>query len=132
VSVLFPAVKPTDRQFKAPEWPTTSSRTQSGVTTRRRWGSRPGNAELRLEFRNIDDDRAADILLAHHAAGGASEELLLPGILFHGASGRLALLMRAGGLRWHFSEEAGAPVIVSVAPGISTTNVVLLAELNYS
>jgi hypothetical protein len=51
MAVTFPNIEPTSRSFSAPKWPTTGMTSQSGVTTRRLWGSLPSQAQLSAEFR---------------------------------------------------------------------------------
>jgi len=131
MAVTFPNIEPTSRSFTAPKWPTSGLTTQSGVTTRRLWGSRPSQAELRLTFTNVADDNAALIMAAYHDAKGATTDLSLPSIIFNGASGNLAGWLNTAstgaGMKWFFSEEP--PSVESVAPNRSTVTVRLVAEL---
>jgi hypothetical protein len=131
MEVTFPSIEPTSRSFTAPRWPTTGITSQSGVTTRRLWGSLPSRAQLSLSFDNISDDNAALILAAYHSAKGATTELLLPTVLFNGASGTLAGWLNTtstgAGLKWFFAEEP--PSIESIAPNRSSVRVALVAEL---
>jgi hypothetical protein len=131
MAVTFPSIEPTSRSFVAPKWPTTGITSQSGVTTRRLWGSHPSQAQLTLSFSNISDDNAALILAAYNNAKGATTDLTLPAIIFQGASsnltGWLNTTLNGGGIKWFFSEDP--PSIESVAPGRSSVNLRLVAEL---
>jgi hypothetical protein len=131
MAVTFPTIEPTARSFTAPRWPTSGVTTQSGVTTRRLWGSRPSQAQLRLSFDNISDDNAGLIVAAYNSAKGATTELTLPDVLFNGASaaltGWLNTTSTGAGMKWFFSEEP--PTVESVAPGRSSVRVALVAEL---
>jgi len=131
MAVTFPTIEPTARSFTAPRWPTSGVTTQSGVTTRRLWGSRPSQAQLRLSFDNISDDNAGLIVAAYNSAKGATTELTLPNVLFNGASaaltGWLNTTSTGAGMKWFFSEEP--PTVESVAPGRSSVRVALVAEL---
>jgi hypothetical protein len=131
MAVTFPNIEPTSRSFTAPKWPTSGLTTQSGVTTRRLWGSRPSQAQLSLSFDNISDDNAALILAAYHSAKGATTELTLPTALFNGASGALAGWLNTtstgAGMKWFFAEEP--PSVKSIAPNRSSVRVALVAEL---
>lgn len=129
--VAFPAIQPTSRSFKLPVWATTSSRSQSGVVSRRLWGSAPGDAELNLEFKNTGDDNAVAIANSYRSAKGDSDTLILPSILFKNTSDALSVIMQAQELQWHFSRAAGPPVIMSEACGFSSVSVSLIAELNF-
>lgn len=131
MAITFPTIEPTARSFTAPRWPTSGVTTQSGVTTRRLWGSRPSQAQLRLSFDNISDDNAGLIVAAYNSAKGATTELTLPNVLFNGASaaltGWLNTTSTGAGMKWFFSEEP--PTVESVAPGRSSVRVALVAEL---
>lgn len=131
MAINFPAIEPTARRFVAPKWPTTGVVSQSGVTTRRLWGSRPSQAQLDLTFTNITDNNAALILAAYNSAKGATTDLTLPSAIFNGASGNLATWLdttaTGAGMKWFFTEEP--PTLESVSPGVSTVNVRLVAEL---
>jgi len=131
MAVAFPSIEPTSRSFTAPKWPTSGLTTQSGVTTRRLWGSRPSQAQLSLSFDNISDDNAGLIVAAYNTAKGATTELTLPAVLFNGASaaltGWLNTTSTGAGMKWFFAEEP--PTVESVAPGRSSVRVALVAEL---
>jgi len=131
MAVTFPDLEPTSRSFTAPRWPTSGITAQSGVTSRRLWGSRPSQAQLSLQFNNASDDDAALIIAAYHEAKGATTDLTLPDALFAGASEELAPWLTTAatgaGIKWFFSEEP--PSIESVAPGRSSVRVGLVGEL---
>jgi hypothetical protein len=131
MAIAFPAIEPTSRSFTAPRWPTSGITSQSGVTTRRLWGSRPSQAQLSLSFDNISDDNAGLIVAAYNSAKGATTELTLPAVLFNGASAALTGWMNTtstgAGMKWFFAEDP--PTVESVAPGRSSVRVALVAEL---
>ena len=131
MAVVFPAIEPTGRSFVAPRWPTTGLLSQSGVTTRRLWGSRPSQAQLSLNFDNISDDNAALILGAYNSAKGSTTDLTVPSIIYNGASTNLASWLSTSatgaGMKWFFSEEP--PTVESIAPNRSSVRVTLIAEL---
>jgi len=131
MAVTFPTIEPTSRRFLAPKWPTTGVVSQSGVTTRRLWGSRPSQAQLDLTFANITDDNAALIIGAYNSAKGATIDLTLPSIIFNGASanlkGWLDTTSTGAGMKWFFNEEP--PNVESISPNRSTVTVRLVAEL---
>lgn len=132
--VTFPSIEPTARSFSAPRWQTTTNVSQSGVTTRRLWGSRPSRAELVLRFGNIADTATSDILSAWHSAKGPTTDLTLPSVLFNGASATLTNWLNTSstgaGMKWYFADEP--PTVESVAPGRSNVSVRLVAELTMS
>lgn len=131
MAVTFPTIEPTSRSFVAPKWPTTGIISQSGVTTRRLWGSRPSQAQLTLTFANISDDNAALILAAYNSAKGATTDVTLPTVIFNGASttltGWLNTSSTGAGMKWFFSEDP--PTVESIVPGRSTVSLRLIAEL---
>jgi hypothetical protein len=95
------------------------------------WGSRPSQAQLQLQFNNISDDNAALIIAAYNNAKGATTDLLLPSLIFNGASanlrGWLDTTSTGAGMLWFFTEQP--PTVESVAPNRSSVRVNLVAEL---
>lgn len=132
MGVPFPAVQPSSRRFVAPRWAVTPNRSQSGVTTKRLWGSKPSDAQLSLSFNNKRDEVAAQILAAYEQAKGSTTEVDLPAEVFQGTTGTLNIqlreLLRQNGLRWFFRDD-DPPEVESVVPGISNIRVNLTAEL---
>ena len=135
MAVAFPSIAPTGRSFVAPRWPTKTQTSQSGVITRRLWGSRPSRATLSLQFNNISDTDASAILSAYNSAKGSVDSLTLPSALFDGADATLTSWLNASatgaGLLWAFAEDS-PPQVESVAPGRSNVSVSLTAELRMS
>jgi hypothetical protein len=131
MSVTFPTIEPTSRSFTAPRWPISATRSQSGVTSQRLWGSKPSQAQLALTFDNITDNNAALILQAYNSAKGTITELTLPTVIFNGASANLAGWLNTtstgAGMKWFFDEEP--PSVESVAPNRSSVRLTLVAEL---
>jgi hypothetical protein len=115
MATTFPSIEPTGRSFTAPSWATTTQASQSGVITRRLWGSRPSRATLNLQFNNIDDTDTSAILNAYNTAKGSTDSLTLPSQLFVGADATLQTWLDSSatgaGLLWCFSE--GSPPQVS-------------------
>ncbi len=132
MGIPFPDLQPSEREFVAPRWPTSGSRSQSGVRSKRLWGSKAADGELQLGFTNISDELADQIIDAYDNAKGDTLEVDLPASIFSGTTGslRMRLLnkLREQGLRWFFKEN-DPPVVRSVVPGISTVRVNLSAEL---
>jgi len=132
MATTFPTVQPTSRSFVAPTWPTKTQVSQSGVITRRLWGSRPSQAKLSLTFGNVNDTNTAAILSAYNTAKGSVDSLTLPSQIFAGADATLQSWLNASaagaGLLWSFSEGT-SPKVESVAPGRSNVTVELTAEL---
>ena len=135
MATTFPSIAPTRRSFVAPTWPTKTQASQSGVITRRLWGSRPSQAKLSLTFGNINDTNTTAILSAYNSAKGSVDSLTLPTQIFAGADATLESWLNASatgaGLLWSFS-EGSSPQVESVAPGRSNVTVELTAELRMS
>lgn len=126
--VAFPNLKPTERDYRPPSYAVTGTRSQSGVVSKRLWGSLPGDAELRLGFRVISTDRAADLVEAWDATKGGIDFLILPSSILSGVGPRLAqvILPSSGPLRWTFAEP---PAIGFIGPVWSSAQVRLVGEL---
>lgn len=135
MATAFPEIQPTGRSFVAPAWQTTTETSQSGVVTRRLWGSRPSRAILNLQFNNIGDDNTSAILSAYNSAKGSVDSLTMPEILFNGATATLKSWLDSSatgaGLIWCFT-EGSPPQVESIAPGLSNVSVSLTAELRMS
>ncbi len=135
MATTFPSIAPTRRSFVAPTWPTKTQTSQSGVITRRLWGSRPSSAKLSLTFGNVNDTNTAAILSAYNSAKGSVDSLTLPTQIFAGADATLESWLNASatgaGLLWSFS-EGSSPQVESVAPGRFNVTVELTAELRMS
>ncbi len=135
MTVELPANVPTSRSFTAPRWPTSSSRSQNGVSTIRLWGSQPSQATLSLSYVNIPDADAALFISRYNSAKGPITEVTLPSETFTGMSSQLRTQfdIAAGtqGLRWFFPEN-DPPRITSVKPGRSSITVNLVGELRMS
>lgn len=132
MTINFPEIRPSSRQFIAPDWPTTERRSQSGVTSVRLWGSKPSGGQLNLGFNNIRDELGQQILETHENAKGSTLEITLPSLIFDGYSGPMKLWLqeklKSNGLRWFF-RKGEAPQVESVVPGICSARVSLIAEL---
>lgn len=129
MTVAFPALKPTDRQFAAPRWPLTSARSQAGAVSRRKWGSQSTDPSLSLTFA-CTDDQAGAILAAHEEAQGQVVALELPDEVWHGINGTLRAFLDAMSDRlvWTF-KEGSVPTMRSLVCGRSEVTVELTAEL---
>jgi hypothetical protein len=132
MATSFPSITPTARRFTPPQWPTTEQKSQSGVVSRRLWGSRSGNAFLQLIFNNLSDTDTSSILTAYENAKGPIDELTLPTSIFAGADATLTTYLNTTatgtGLIWSFS-DGSPPTVESVVGGRSNVVVTLVAEL---
>ena len=128
--MTYPAITPSTRQFKAPQYAVTAVVSQSGATNRRLWGSRPVQAELSLTYRNIGDDDAAAIVAHYDDCKGSITKASLPDATWDGASSDLKSYLKLDdygtGIDWFF---AATPTVDNIFPGVSTVQVKLIGEI---
>ena len=128
--MTYPAITPSTRQFKAPQYAVTAVVSQSGATNRRLWGSRPVQAELSLTYRNIGDDDAAAIVGHYDDCKGSIAKASLPNATWDGASADLKSYLKLDkygkGIDWFF---ASPPTVDNIFPGVSTVQVRLIGEI---
>ena len=127
---------PTSRSFRAGKWPVTTATSQSGVRSKRLWGSLPSGGALSLTYANIPDDVAEDFISSWQQTKGGLDYLETTngnGIesddpMFDGMSAdmKAEVLSATTGTQWTY---AAAPQVESVAPNISTVKIELIAEL---
>ena len=127
---------PTSRSFRAGKWPITTATSQSGVRSKRLWGNLASGGSLSLTYANIPDDAAEDFIDRWQQTKGGTDYLETStgnGIqstdsMFDGMSNSMKarILSATTGARWTYAQE---PIVESVAPGISTVKIELIAEL---
>ena len=128
--MAYPAITPSSRKFTAPKWPVTAVVSQSGVSTRRLWGSRPAQAQLTMTYRNITDTEAADIIDYYDDRKGPISKAQLPSQTWTGADAELAKWIKldeyGAGIDWYFADT---PTVDSIFPGVSTVQVKFIGEI---
>ena len=116
---LFPEITPSSRSYTPGKVPETVFEAQNGATTFVQFGSIFVNAEMSLEFKNISDSQASEILQHYlsvigddyvqfsnaRALGGMKEVL------------RDKVEKGSGAIKWRYDAP---PEITSVYPGLST------------
>ena len=128
---------PTSRSFRAGKWTITTATSQSGVRSKRLWGSLASGGSLSLTYANIPDDVAEDFIDSWQQTKGGLDylettsgcnDIQSTDLMFDGMSAdmKAEVLSATAGTQWTY---AAAPVIESVAPGISTVKIELIAEL---
>ena len=129
---------PTNRSFRAGKWPVTTATSQSGVLSKRLWGSLASGGTLSLTYANIPDDTAEDFIDSWQQTKGGLDYLETTsgsgnGIentdkIFYGMSPNMKaeVLSATTGAKWTYAQ---APIVDSVSPGISTVKIELVAEL---
>ena len=120
---LFPSyIIPTSRTFKPGKLPETRFEARNGSTSFVQYGQNFVNAELTLNFANINDGRALDILQHYERVINDDFVIFDNNAGFQGMNAELigGLQNGRGLLRWRYSD---APEITSVYPGVSTVSV---------
>jgi len=129
---LFPAIKPSSRNFDIGSYPEAVFEAQNGAKSYIRYGNKRVNANLTLSFTNIKDEDAALILKNYMTVNGVTDKYIifthsnaLTGI---GGSGSYSLhdwvrgekvsgeVDVTDGMKWRYN---GSPKVSSVQPGIS-------------
>lgn len=84
---------------------------------------------MTLEFGNITDSAAAQIVAHYEAMGGAFYRFTLPSSVFTGvgSSDMISRIQSPANVQWAYAAE---PKVSSVMPGRSTVSVDLVAEVN--
>lgn len=128
MSVAFPQIKPSDREFTLGTFPTKSYRSLSGATVKRSFGNRPYGFQLRLVFTNVKDEITNQLLGHYETTRAGFERFTIPSTVFAGMSNDLrARIQQPYNIRW---EYASPPTVQSVYRGISTVTIDLNGELN--
>lgn len=68
--VPFPDIRPSKRTFTHGEYPTEIFRAQNGASVAVRYGNRPTDCRLQLQFQNISDEMANEILKHYEKING--------------------------------------------------------------
>jgi hypothetical protein len=118
----FPSLRPTNREFIAGRYPIAKPEFQSTIRYARLTGTQPIDAKLLLDFTNILDEEAAQIMTCYAQTLGGYLPVTLPSEVFSGTKSKILIDRIQGntGLKWHFEE---APTQESVFSGISTVRV---------
>ena len=125
----FPAIKPSSRSYSPGNYPIREYQALSGTKWKRIMGNRRFGMKLELEFQNIDDSTAAQVLQHYDGEAGTFKRFALPASVFAGMdSGLQAQLTPPTNVLWAYAD---APSVQSVFPGVSTVSVKLVGEIDY-
>ena len=128
MSVVFPSLKPTSREFILGTFPTKVYRSLAGTTAKRSFGNQPSAYQLTLTFANISDEAVVQIINHYNETSGGFSRFRLPVSIFSGMDPLLRDQVRSPyNIQW---EYASPPTIQSVYRDISTVTVELSGELN--
>lgn len=129
MSEQFPKIKPSSRSFKPGQFPVKVYRAASGATVKRAFGNRAFGYQLEVEFENILDSVALQIIDHYNSTKGGFERFTLPADLFVGMSAALtATIQSPTQIKWEYAE---APDVKSVILGRSSVSVNFVGELDY-
>lgn len=124
----FPNYAPTSRNFEPGVYPQRTYRTLAGVAVKRSFGNRPYGAKFEMEFANISDTIADEIISHYRTTTSAMTRFALSANNTAGMSASLVPDANgtADGLQWEYSAP---PQIQSVRSGINTVRVTLIGEI---
>lgn len=102
----FPNLKPTGRTYKPGTYPQTFFRSLNGSTTVVQFGARNFNAELTLQFSNIEDTAANSIISIYESANGRWDYINFGSGVMDAAGSAMQSRMRESSspLKWRFKE----------------------------
>jgi hypothetical protein len=127
----FPSLVPSSRSFNPGDYPTRRYQTLNGTVWKRSFGNVRVGMTIEMQFANISDDKAALIWNHYRSeAGTLSRFDINPAFVFGGASTGLRQAASIDpSVRWAYAEP---PRVDSVFPGISTVNVTLVGEIDFT
>ena len=108
--VTFPNIKPTARSYKPGQYPQTFFQSINGATSVIQFGAQAFNAELTLQFSNIEDTvvfGASDSIIgAYESANGKWDYINFGSGVMDGAGSSMQSRMKEifSPLRWRFKE----------------------------
>ena len=119
---------PTSRTYKPGKFPQTEFTAQNGSTSFVQYGQNFVNAELTLNFANINDGSALEILQHYERVLGDDFVIFENNAGFQGMNAELigGLQNGRGLLRWRYKD---APQITSVYPGVSSVQIAFIGYL---
>lgn len=115
----FPALTPTSRRITQGQYAVKRFTSISGTGVTRAYSSQPFNSLIELEFSNITDAAAIQIVQCYEQSRGSYAPLVLPNELWSGVRADLRSLLERD-YTWRFADQ---PQISSVVPGVSTISV---------
>lgn len=131
VNGYLPGVPPATRTFQPPSYRIEKTIAMNGRAVRQCLCSRPSEALLTLEYVNLHEDIAEEVLVAYDQSYGTRYGFKLPPEIFSGADSSLVNYMSLinSHLKWFYASK---PTIQSVSTGICNLNVQLKAKTQRS
>lgn len=127
MSVQFPAIRPSGRSFTLGGFPTKTYRALSGFTVKRSFGNRAFGYQLSLDFTNIKDALASQLVGHYITTSGGFSRFNLPDAVFAGMdSSLISQIKEPAQIRW---EYASPPEVTSVYRDICNVRIQLVGEI---
>lgn len=119
---VFGVQRPASRRFKPGSHYLTRTETFSGSECLRIWGTTSQDATLEVDYSNIFESTALQILQLYEKVYGGYASVALPADMLAGAGETLKGEIRLSGtkMRWYFAEP---PRITAVFPGVCNVSV---------
>ena len=121
----YPQYKPSGRNYTPGDWAQKKYKAMDGSETRIRYGNKRTDAQLSLQYQNIEDGAADDFLAHYDAMFGTYSAFTIPTEVTSGWTGT-NYIPNASAMKFRYS---GPPQIQSVRPGISTVSVELVGVI---
>ena len=124
----FPSIRPASRTYSAGQFPLKTYRALSGATVKRVFGNKAYGHSIELQFTNITDAVAKQIIDHYYGQNGSVNRFALPSAVFSGMNRAFGDELRApDSISWEYAEP---PAIEAVFNGISNVTVRLIGELS--
>lgn len=126
-SGYLPVIPPTLRKFTPPQHGITKIYTMGGRASRNLMCSKPSNATLSLEYENISDYDAAQVVSAYEDSFGTTYGFILPDAVLNGSDNNIMeyIKLTNSDLKWYFDNK---PITRSIIRGVSSLTVQLKAK----
>jgi hypothetical protein len=102
--VNFPNIKPTARSYKPGKYPQTFFQSINGATSVVQFGAQEFNAELTLQFSNINDSDASQIIGTYETVNSRWDYVQFVSGALDCTGSSMKIRMREGTLKWRFAE----------------------------
>lgn len=127
MSIQFPSIKPNSRSCVLGTYATKTYRALSGATFKRSFGNKPFSYQIDLQFTNINDDTASQLLDHYIDTQAGFQRFTLPATLFAGMNATLQSYVQApGSILWEYAEP---PSLESLPCSRSNITIRLIGEI---
>jgi hypothetical protein len=121
MSITFPSIKPSQREFDMGQFPVKKYRALSGAVAKRSFGNKAHSYRLSVSFENVNDSILAQIWAHYNTTFAGFEGFALPDAMFAGMDATTRSYIQApSGIEWEYTAP---PTVQSVINGISTVSI---------